>query len=43
MVSNTGALKAIRANKKSKSGKKRKAANNNKCTTPKISIHPEKK
>ena len=43
MVSKTGALKAIRANKKSKMGKKRKAANDNKGTTPKFAVHPEKK
>lgn len=43
MVSKTGALRAIRAKKKTKAGKKRKAANNNKGTTPKFSVHPEKK
>ena len=43
MVSKTGALKAIRSRKKTKAGKKRKAANNNKGTTPKFSVHPEKK
>ena len=43
MVSNTGVLKAVRASKKSKSGKKRKTANNNKGTTPKFKVHPDKK
>lgn len=43
MVSNTAVTRNKRENKKIKSGKKRKAANNNKGTTPKFSIHPEKK
>ena len=43
MVSKTGVVKAIRSRKKTKAGKKRKAENNNKGTTPKFSIHPEKK
>ena len=43
MVSNTAVTKTKRENKKNKAGKKRKALNNNKGTTPKFSIHPEKK
>ena len=43
MVSKTGVVKAIRKRKKTKAGKKRKAENNNKGTTPKFSVHPEKK
>jgi len=43
MVSNTAVTRNKRENKKSKAGKKRKAENNNKGTTPKFSIHPEKK
>jgi hypothetical protein len=42
MVSRTRVTRNRRANKKSKMGKKRKALNNNKGTTPKFSIHPEK-
>lgn len=43
MVSNTRISKIKRANKKKKMGQKRKAKNNNKGTTPKFSIHPDKK
>ena len=43
MVSNTAVTRNKRENKKAKAGKKRKAANNNKGTTPKFSVHPEKK
>ena len=43
MVSNTAMTRVKRSNKLKKAGKRRKAANNNKGTTPKFSIHPEKK
>ena len=43
MVSNTGSTRIKRENKKAKSGKKRKANNRNKGTTPKFSVHVEKK
>ena len=42
MVSNTAMTRVKRSNKLKKAGKRRKAANNNKGTTPKFSIHPEK-
>ena len=43
MVSNTRVTKIKRANRKKKQGQRRKAENRNKGTTPKFSIHPEKK
>ena len=43
MVSNTRITKNRRANRKKNMGKKRKAANENKGTTPKFAIHPDKK
>ena len=39
MASNTKQLRVIRKNKKKAMGKKRKAANKNKGTTPKFAIH----
>jgi len=42
MVSKTAVTESKRKNKKSKTGKKRKAKNRNKGTTPKFSIHEEK-
>ena len=39
MVSRTRVTKNKRANKKAKSGKRRKTENKNKGTTPKFSIH----
>ncbi|MCO4793317.1 MAG: hypothetical protein KC493_06390 [Bacteriovoracaceae bacterium] len=42
MVSNTRVTKNKRSAKRVKAGKKRKAANNNKGTTPKFAIHLEK-
>ena len=41
MVSRTRVTKNKRANRKSKMGKRRKAENRNKGTTPKFSIHPK--
>ena len=43
MVSNTAVTRNRRRNKLKKMGAKRKAENRNKGTTPKFSIHPEKK
>jgi len=42
MASNTKQLKAIRKNKKTKMGTRRKAANRNKGTTPKFAVHQNK-
>ena len=42
MVSNTRVTRNKRANRDSKMGQKRKAANRNKGTTPKFAIHQDK-
>ncbi len=42
MVSRTRVTRNRRDNKKTKMGKRRKAENNNKGTTPKFAIHLEK-
>ncbi len=42
MVSNTRVTRNKRNAKRTKMGKKRKAANNNKGTTPKFAIHLDK-
>ncbi len=43
MVSRTRVTQNRRDNKKAKCGKRRKAENNNKGTTPKFAIHLDKK
>lgn len=42
MVSRTRVTRNRRANKKAASGKRRKARNENKGTTPKFAIHQDK-
>jgi hypothetical protein len=43
MVSNTKITEIRRANKRKNMGKRRKAQDRNKGTTPKFAIHPAKK
>jgi len=43
MGSRTMKTRNIRRNKSTKQGKKRKHENNNKGSTPKFAIHPDKK